>query len=126
MQSTMLKAKLHRACVTHSVLNYEGSCAIDGKLLDLAGMREFEQIQIYNVNNGKRFTTYIIRAEDGSGIISVNGAAAHMADVGDRLIICTYGNFDEQEMLAHKPKMVYVNEDNTVGHTSFDVPVQVA
>ena len=126
MQSTMLKAKLHRACVTHSVLNYEGSCAIDGTLLDLAGMREFEQIQIYNVNNGKRFTTYIIRAEDGSGIISVNGAAAHMADVGDRLIICTYGNFDEQEMLTHKPKMVYVNEDNTVGHTSFDVPVQVA
>ena len=126
MQSIMLKAKLHQARVTHAVLNYEGSCAIDGKLLDLAGMREFEQIQIYNINNGKRFTTYIIRGEDDSGIISVNGAAAHMADVGDRIIICAYGNYDEKELASFKPKMVYMNEDNTVSHTSFDIPVQVA
>ncbi|MDO6683160.1 MULTISPECIES: aspartate 1-decarboxylase [unclassified Oceanobacter] len=125
MQSIMLKAKLHKACVTHSVLNYEGSCAIDGALLDLAGMREFEQIQIYNISNGKRFTTYIIRAEDGSGMISVNGAAAHMADVGDRIIICTFGNFDEAELATYKPKMVYINADNTASHTSFDIPVQV-
>lgn len=127
MQSIMLKAKLHKARVTHSVLNYEGSCAIDGKLLDLAGMREFEQIQIYNVTNGERFTTYIIRAEDGSGTISVNGAAARLAAEGDVLIICTYGNFDEAEAAAHKPKMVYINTaDNTVSHTSFDVPVQMS
>ncbi|MFC3678560.1 aspartate 1-decarboxylase [Bacterioplanoides pacificum] len=126
MQTIMLKAKLHQARVTHSVLNYEGSCAIDGKLLDLAGMREFEQIQIYNIDNGKRFTTYIIRGEDDSGIISVNGAAAHMADVGDRIIICAYGNYDENELATFKPKMVYINEDNTVSHTSFDIPVQVA
>lgn len=126
MQSTMLKAKLHQARVTHSVLNYEGSCAIDGKLLDMAGMREFEQIQIYNINNGKRFTTYIIRGEDNSGIISVNGAAAHLADVGDRIIICAYGIYDENELATFKPKMVYMNEDNTVSHTSFDIPVQVA
>ncbi|MEN9465831.1 MAG: hypothetical protein RL217_2012 [Pseudomonadota bacterium] len=127
MQSIMLKAKLHKAKVTHSVLNYEGSCAIDGKLLDLAGMREFEQIQIYNVTNGARFTTYIIRAEDGSGTISVNGAAARLAAKGDILIICTYGNFDDKEADAHKPKMVYVNSaDNSVSHTSFDIPVQVS
>ena len=125
MQSTMLKAKLHQARVTHSVLNYEGSCAIDGKLLDMAGMREFEQIQIYNINNGKRFTTYIIRGEDNSGIISVNGAAAHLADVGDRIIICAYGIYDENELATFKPKMVYMNDDNTVSHTSFDIPVQV-
>ena len=126
MQSIMLKAKLHQARVTHAVLNYEGSCAIDGKLLDMTGMREFEQIQIYNIDNGKRFTTYIIRGEDGSGMISVNGAAAHQADVGDRIIICAYGNYDDSELAGFKPKMVYLNEDNSVSHTSFDIPVQVA
>ncbi|MFT6448693.1 MAG: aspartate 1-decarboxylase [Oleispira sp.] len=122
----MLKAKIHQARVTQAVLNYEGSCAIDGKLLELAGMREFEQIQIYNMENGARFTTYVIRGEDNSGIISVNGAAARLAQVGDRLIICAYGTYDEKELENFKPKMVYTNADNTVSHTSFDIPVQVA
>jgi len=126
MQSTMLKAKIHQARVTQAVLNYEGSCAIDGKLLELAGMREFEQIQIYNMENGARFTTYVIRGEDNSGIISVNGAAARLAHVGDRLIICAYASYDEKELENFKPKMVYTNADNTVSHTSFDIPVQVA
>jgi aspartate 1-decarboxylase len=126
MQSTMLKAKIHQARVTQAVLNYEGSCAIDGKLLELAGMREFEQIQIYNMENGARFTTYVIRGEDGSGIISVNGAAARLAQVGDRLIICAYATYDDKELANFKPKMVYTNADNTVSHTSFDIPVQVA
>jgi aspartate 1-decarboxylase len=126
MQSTMLKAKIHQARVTQAVLNYEGSCAIDGKLLELTGMREFEQIQIYNMENGARFTTYVIRGEDDSGIISVNGAAARLAQVGDRLIICAYGTYDEKELEEFKPKMVYTNADNTVSHTSFDIPVQVA
>jgi aspartate 1-decarboxylase len=126
MQSTMLKAKIHQARVTQAVLNYEGSCAIDGKLLELTGMREFEQIQIYNMENGARFTTYVIRGEDDSGIISVNGAAARLAQVGDRLIICAYGTYDEKELENFKPKMVYTNADNTVSHTSFDIPVQVA
>jgi aspartate 1-decarboxylase len=126
MQSTMLKAKIHQARVTQAVLNYEGSCAIDGKLLELAGMREFEQIQIYNMENGARFTTYVIRGEDNSGIISVNGAAARLAQVGDRLIICAYASYDEKELENFKPKMVYTNADNTVSHTSFDIPVQVA
>tara|TARA_B100000767_G_C19489048_1_gene419415 strand:+ start:106 stop:474 length:369 start_codon:yes stop_codon:yes gene_type:complete len=122
----MLKAKIHQARVTQAVLNYEGSCAIDGKLLELTGMREFEQIQIYNMENGARFTTYVIRGEDDSGIISVNGAAARLAQVGDRLIICAYGTYDEKELEEFKPKMVYTNADNTVSHTSFDIPVQVA
>ena len=126
MQSTMLKAKLHRACVTHSELHYEGSCAIDGKLLDLSGIREYEQIQIYNVNNGERFTTYAIRAEDGSGIISINGAAAHKAAPGDRVIICAYASLNQQELLNFKPTLVYLDEKNAVTRVSDSIPVQVA
>ncbi|HYQ71161.1 MAG TPA: aspartate 1-decarboxylase, partial [Gammaproteobacteria bacterium] len=89
MHITLLKSKLHHANVTHAELEYEGSCAIDGNLLQAADIREYEQIQIYNLNNGERFITYAIRAEEGSGIISVNGAAAHKANPGDRVIICT-------------------------------------
>ena len=82
MQLNILKAKIHRATVTHAELHYEGSCAIDGRLLDISGIREYEQVHIFNVNNGQRFVTYAIRAEEGSGIISVNGAAAHRAQIG--------------------------------------------
>jgi len=126
MQSIMLKAKLHQARVTHAVLEYEGSCAIDGNLLDMAGIREYEQIQIYNIEGGQRFTTYAIRGEEGSGIISVNGAAAHQAKVGDRVIICAYANFSEAELANFKPSMVYMKEGNEVSHTSNAIPVQVA
>jgi aspartate 1-decarboxylase len=87
MQRMMLKSKLHRVTVTHAELHYEGSCAIDQDLLDAADIREYQQIDIYNVNNGERFTTYAISAERGSGIISVNGAAARKAAPGDLLII---------------------------------------
>ena len=126
MQSLMLKAKLHKACVTHAELDYEGSCAIDGNMLDNAEIREFEQIQIYNITNGERFTTYAIRAETGSGIISINGAAAHKADVGDRIIICAYGSYSEAELLNHKPKLVYLDEKNTIIRSSNTIPVQAA
>lgn len=126
MQSLMLKAKLHKACVSHAELDYEGSCAIDGNLLDSAGIREFEQIQIYNISNGERFTTYAIRAESGSGIISVNGAAAHKANVGDKVIICAFGSYTEAEMLNHKPKLVYLDESNTIIRSSNNIPIQVA
>jgi aspartate 1-decarboxylase len=122
----MLKCKLHRACVTHSELEYEGSCAIDGHLLDTAGIREYEQIQIYNVNNGERFTTYAIRAQDGSGIISVNGAAAHKADPGDRVIICSYVSLGQQELANFQPTLVYLDEKNAITHTRNTIPVQVA
>ena len=122
----MLKAKLHKACVTHAELDYEGSCAIDGNLLDSAGIREFEQIQLYNISNGERFTTYAIRAETASGIISVNGAAAHKAAVGDRVIICAYAGYTEAELLNHQPKLVYLDDVNNIIRASNTIPVQVA
>ncbi|MEC4748042.1 aspartate 1-decarboxylase [Methylomicrobium sp. Wu6] len=125
MQTTMLKAKLHRATVTRSELGYEGSCAIDGDFLDLAGIREYEQIQIYNVNNGERFTTYAIRAEAGSGVISVNGAAARLACAGDVVIICAYAVYNEKELADYKPALVYFNEKNEVVRTASSIPVQV-
>lgn len=124
MEIRMLKSKLHRACVTDSCLEYEGSCAIDSDLLQLSGIREYEQIQIYNVTNGERFTTYAIQAEAGSKIISVNGAAAHKADPGDRVIICTYVSLTEEEADAHKPVMVYLDEENNVTNTRNFIPVQ--
>jgi len=126
MQVTMLQAKLHRARVTHSELEYEGSCAIDGHLLDTAGIREYQQIDIYNITNGERFTTYAIRAEDHSGIVSVNGAAAHKASPGDVIIICTYIQLDQRELASFKPTLVYVNEDNRITHTRNTIPIQVA
>lgn len=126
MHLTMLKAKLHTACVTHAELDYEGSCAIDVDLLRAAGMLEHEQIQIYNITNGERFETYIILAEAGSGIISINGAAAHKANVGDRIIICAYAGMDEAQAKSHKPKLVYLNEKNQITHTRNTTPVQAA
>lgn len=126
MLTTMLKAKLHMARVTHAVLNYEGSCAIDGELLDMSGIRENEQIQIYNVENGQRFTTYAIRAEEGSKVISVNGAAAHLANEGQRVIICSYAQYTDAELDVHQPALVYLQEGNVVSHTSNAIPVQLA
>ncbi|TWH77376.1 L-aspartate 1-decarboxylase [Azomonas agilis] len=126
MYAIMLKAKLHRALVTHSVLDYEGSCAIDGDWLDLAGIREYEQIQLYNVDNGERFTTYAIRGEEGSQIISVNGAAAHKAAVGHRLIICAYAQYSEAELNNFKPRILYMAADGSLSHSSNAIPVQLA
>ncbi len=126
MQLTLLKTKLHRACVTHSELEYEGSCAIDSHLLEAAGIHEYEQIHIYNVANGERFTTYAIRAEAGSNIISVNGAAAHKATPGDRIIICAYTTLDEKEVAKFKPTLVYLDENNKIINTRHAIPVQAA
>ncbi len=126
MLQTMLKAKLHRACVTHAELDYEGSCAIDEDLLEAAGIREYEQIHIYNIANGERFITYAIRAVAGSRIISVNGAAAHKADPGDRIIICSYANLNQQELATFKPTLVYLDEQNQITHSRNNIPLQVA
>jgi aspartate 1-decarboxylase len=126
MQLTLLKAKLHRACVTHAELDYEGSCAIDSELLELSGILEYEQIQIYNVTGGERFTTYAIQAERGSRIISVNGAAAHKARPGDRVIICAYGAMSEQEARLHKPRLLYLDAANRVIRTANAIPIQAA
>ena len=126
MQLTLLKTKLHRACVTHSELEYEGSCAIDSDLLKAAGINEYEQIQIYNVTNGERFTTYAIRSEAGSRIVSVNGAAAHKAAPGDRIIICAYANLDEIEVANFKPTLVYLDDNNVITQMRHSIPVQAA
>jgi aspartate 1-decarboxylase len=126
MQTTMLKAKLHRATVTRSELGYEGSCAIDGTILDLAGIREYEQIQIYNINNGERFTTYAIRAENGSGTVSVNGAAARLACPGDLVIICSYVILDQKELANYKPVLIYFDNKNQIARSASSIPVQAA
>ena len=126
MQITLLKSKLHQARVTHAELEYEGSCAIDADLLNAAGIHEYEQIQIYNLNNGERFTTYAIRAQAGSRIISINGAAAHRANPGDRVIICAYAELAQHEVAGFKPRLVYLDADNNIKRTSDQIPVQVA
>jgi len=126
MQVSLLKTKLHRACVTQVELEYEGSCAIDDNLLKASGIMEYEQIHIYNVTNGERFITYAIRAEAGSNTISVNGAAAHKANVGDRVIICAYSQMDAEEAKRFKPDLVYLDECNTIIRQSNKIPVQVA
>ncbi|SPR98177.1 aspartate 1-decarboxylase [Cupriavidus taiwanensis] len=114
MQRIMLRAKLHRVTVTQADLNYEGSCGIDQDLLDAADMKEFEKIELYNVNNGERFSTYIIKGERGSGEISLNGAAARRAHLGDQLIICTYAPMTDEELATYKPKIILVNEKNAI------------
>lgn len=126
MQRTLLRAKLHRVHVTHSELDYEGSVAIDGRLLDAVDIREYERIDVYNIQNGERFSTYAIRAEEGSGIISVNGAAAHKASPGHLLIICAFGVLEEKELALFKPRLVYVDDQNRITHTRHSIPVQVA
>jgi aspartate 1-decarboxylase len=126
MHQTMLKAKIHRARVTAAELHYEGSCAIDGDLLDLSGIREYEQIHIYNVDNGERFVTYAIRGEAGSGVISLNGAAARRAQVGDVIIICAYAGYSEAELAQYKPTLVYVDERNHPQRTRNFIPTQAA
>lgn len=126
MHISLLKSKLHHARVTRVELEYEGSCAIDGTLLQAAGIREYEQIHIYNLANGERFTTYAIRAENDSGVISLNGAAAHKASAGDRIIICTYASLSEQEAKSFQPNLVYLDENNRVVRQRNAIPVQVA
>jgi len=114
MKRIILLGKIHRATVTEADLHYEGSCAIDEDLLDAANMREFEKIELYNINNGERFSTYIIKAQRSSGVISLNGAAARKAHVGDHLIICTYGPLDDDEVALHTPKIVLLDEGNRI------------
>ena len=126
MQRTMLKSKLHRVHVTHSELDYEGSCAIDEALLEAGNIREYEQISIYNVTNGERFSTYAIRADRHSGIISVNGAAAHKANPGDIVIIASYAVYHEVELDKFAPQLVYVDSDNRIQSQRNAIPAQAA
>ena len=114
MLLTMLQAKLHRVRVTHADLHYEGSCGIDLALLKASGIREFQYIEIYNVCNGERFSTYVIAAPPASGEISLNGAAARKAVVGDLLIITAYVNVAGTELAPWRPTIVFVDDDNRV------------
>lgn len=126
MQRTMLKSKLHRVSATHAELHYEGSCAIDEDLLDAANIREYEQIDIWNVNNGERFTTYAIRAERGSGVISVNGSAARRAAPGDILIIASFAVYNEAELTRYAPLLIYVDTQNRIVRMAGQIPAQAA
>jgi len=126
MQRTMLKSKLHRVTTTHADLHYEGSCAIDEDLLEAANIKEYEQIDIWNVNNGERFTTYAIRAERGSGVISVNGSAARRAAPGDILIIATFAVYNELELAKYEPALVYVDSQNRITRRGHKIPIQAA
>jgi aspartate 1-decarboxylase len=110
----MLKSKIHRARVTHSNIDYEGSISIDKKLMEAADILPFEQVQVLNANNGARFITYAIEAEAGSGEIGIQGPAARLAGVGDTVIILTYCNVEEAEVHEHHPTRVYVNEKNVI------------
>jgi aspartate 1-decarboxylase len=114
MKQTFLKAKLHRVNVTQVELDYEGSCAVDSNFLEASGMSEYEKVDIYNVTNGERFSTYLILAEKNSRTISVNGAAAHKVSMNDVLIICSYASLDSQEVALHKPTLVYFDKYNNI------------
>ena len=116
MQRLMCKGKIHRATVTEADLSYEGSITIDEDLLDAADIIPYENVQVYNITNGNRFETYAITGERGSGAICLNGAAAHMVDVGDLVIIAGYAMMSESEARAIKPKMILVDENNRPIH----------
>ncbi len=112
MQRFMLKSKIHRAKVTDANLDYEGSITIDSSLLEKTDILPYEKVEIYNVSNGERFSTYAIKGESGSGIICINGAAARKASRGDIIIIASYVITDDAEAKSWKPKCIYVNENN--------------
>ena len=118
MQYNMLKGKIHRAVVKQAELNYVGSITIDPKLMEAAGILEYEQVQIVDVENGNRFETYTIDGEPGSGMICLNGAAARQVQVGDHVIIMAYCQMDTNEAKEHKPKVVFVDEDNHISRVS--------
>jgi aspartate 1-decarboxylase len=112
MQRILLKSKIHRATVTDAQLHYEGSVTIDHDLMLAANITEYEQVHIYDVDNGNRLITYAIQGPAGSGTICINGAAAHLVSPGHLIIICAYAQFEESEVASHKPKVVHVNGTN--------------
>lgn len=118
MQRTMLKSKIHRVKVTGACVDYEGSVTIDSTLLDAADLLEYEQVQIYNVSNGERFTTYVIRGEPGSGVICLNGAAARKVSVKDLVIICSYVVLEDSECKGFQARNIFVDENNKIARTS--------
>ena len=114
MYLNMLKSKIHRATVVQSELDYVGSITIDEALMEAAGIYEYEKVQIADVDNGNRFETYVIAGEKGSGMICLNGAAAHMVNIGDKVIIMSYAQMTPEEIKDNKPKVVFVDDNNKI------------
>ena len=114
MMRTLLKSKLHRVTVTRTELHYEGSCAVDESLLEAADLRDYERVDIYDVNNGQRFSTYVVSAPRGSGTVCVMGAAARLVSPGDRLIVAAFASYDEAEIVDFRPRVVLVDEKNRI------------
>ncbi|HEX2203083.1 MAG TPA: aspartate 1-decarboxylase [Longimicrobium sp.] len=114
MLRSMCKSKIHRATVTGADLNYVGSITIDPVLMEAADLLEFEQVHVVNVNNGARFETYVIPGVPGEGEICLNGAAARLAHPGDKVIVISYGQYDEKEMERYRPVFVFVDDDNRI------------
>jgi aspartate 1-decarboxylase len=114
MRRTFFKSKIHRATVTHADLDYEGSVSIDEDLMDAAGIWEYEAVHIWNITRGTRLQTYAIRGERGSGVICINGAAAHLNKPGDLVILATFAELEEAEARAHEPKVVLVDRKNRI------------
>jgi aspartate 1-decarboxylase len=121
----MLKGKIHRATVTEADLNYVGSLTLDEDLMDAAGLIEYEKIGVLDITNGNRIETYIIRGERGSGQVCINGAAAHLINKGDLVIIVAYCQLNETEAQIHKPNIVHVNSENQVTFLASEEPVLV-
>lgn len=118
MTIQMLKSKIHRAVVRQAELNYVGSITVDSDLLHTAGILEYEKVQIVDINNGNRFETYTIAGEAGSGMICLNGAAARCVSEGDRIILMSYADLTPEEAKTHKPKVVFVDDNNAVSRVT--------
>lgn len=116
MRRTLLKSKIHRATVTNADLHYHGSVTVDPLLMEAADIVEYERVEIYDIDNGERFATYAIAGERGGGEIQLNGAAAHKVSVGDLIILCSYAEYDEEELAGHEPKLIFVDENNRIAH----------
>lgn len=117
MKRIMLKSKIHRATVTGADLNYEGSITIDEELMEMADIKEYEMVQIYNITNGARLETYVIKGKRGGREIVLNGAAARLVSKGDLVIIANYAQYDEKQLKNHKPRLIYMDKGNVVKET---------
>jgi len=125
MQRKMLKGKIHRATITEANLHYQGSITIDADLMEAADLIEFEQVDVWNITNGNRFSTYTIAGERGSGTVCINGAAAHKAKEGEMVIIASFGWMSEDEASRHRPKLVLVDEANRIVEGEGNAPEQI-
>jgi aspartate 1-decarboxylase len=114
MRRTMLKAKIQKLTVTETDIEYEGSLTLDEDLLRAADMKPYEKVHVYNISNGERFSTYLIKGPKDSGVVGVNGAAVHKAKKGDKLIVASYVGLDEEEIDFFMPKVIIVGEDNRI------------